>query len=458
MSAPAGWRRPSAPALGVIFVLVVLVLFVVLFSKDRIGTYMRGGETITVRFAGDYKLREFISEVKTAYVPVGKVSGVDREDDGTAVVTLKVDDDVVDTLGSAPTAAVRATTLLGGIYFVDLQPGGDPGRFTAGEIPLERSRGPVELDQVVQALQPDALAGLQGTIGHLDGTLDEPGTAALRRLTAAAPAALGPAASVLDAAQGHDPADLTATVDGLENAARVLTANDGLLDDIVTDLATTSTVLGNRSSDIGTTIDGLPDTLRTAQAGLTRLDGTLDTLRDTASDIRPVATQLDDTLATLDPVLAEALPLVRDTRALLGDARPLVEQLLPVASGATDVLTDLRGPVLDRLNGPVTDLLHTPYVGSGPYDATRSERPLYWDVVYAMVNLGRSSAYEDENGGVLAFQPGIGAGSVSGLPISPDQTLQILLGGTYAEQPIDTLPPADRQPPGTGLLGQLGDN
>jgi phospholipid/cholesterol/gamma-HCH transport system substrate-binding protein len=451
-------RRLPAYALGVIFIVIVLTLFVVLFSKDRIGTLLRGGETISVRFAGDYKLREFISEVKTAYVPVGVVSGVERDDDGTALVSLKVDDDVVDTLGSDPTAAVRATTLLGGIYFVDLQPGGDPGRFTGDEIPVERTRGPVELGHVVQALQPDALAGLQGTVGHLDGALGEDGTAALRRLTAAAPAALEPGARVLDAARGTTPADLTSVVDGMENTARVLTRNAGELDGIVNDLAVTATVLGTRSADVGGTLDGLPETLRTARAGLERLDGTLGTLRDTAADIRPVATQLDGTLGTLDPVLADALPLAHDTRALLGDARPLVEQLVPVSADATDVLGDLRGPVLDRLNGPINDLLHTPYVGTGPYDTSRSERPLYWDVVYAMANLGRASAYEDENGGTLAFQPGFSAGSVSGLPVSPDQLLQTMLGGTYTNPPVATLPPVHQPAPGTSLSGLVGGN
>jgi phospholipid/cholesterol/gamma-HCH transport system substrate-binding protein len=455
---PRTRRRLSPVAIGTIFVAVVLALFLILFSKDKIATLIRGGETISVHFPGDFKLRADISEVKTAYVPVGVVKSVDREDDGTAMVQVKVDDDVVDTLGSAPTATVRATTLLGGIYFVDLQPGGDPGRFEGEEIPIERAKGPTELGDVVQALQPDARAGLQHTVGNLDGALDEQGTAALRRLTASAPAAMEPAARVLDAATGTSPADLTRVVDGLENTARVLNKNDGELAGIVTDLASATTVLGNRAADVATTLDGLPDTLRTGRAGLDRLDGTLDTLKDTASDLRPVARQLDDTLGELDPVLNKALPLVHDTRNLLVDARPLVEQLVPDASGATDVLTDLRGPVLDRVTGPINDLLQNPYTGSGPYDATKSERPLYWDVVYSLVNLGRASAYEDENGGTLGFQPGVGGGSVAGLPVSPDQVMQTLLGGTYKNPPpVDTLPPVDRAPAGTGT-GLLGGN
>jgi phospholipid/cholesterol/gamma-HCH transport system substrate-binding protein len=451
----------SPVTLGILFLVIVLALFLGLFNKDRIGTYLRGGETITVHFAGDYKLREFISDVKVAYVPVGKISGVERADDGSAVVTMRVDDEAIDTLGSAPTATVRATTLLGGIYFVDLQPGGDPGRFTGDEIPLERSAGPVELDRVVQALQPDALQGLRSTVGNLDGALDDRGSAALRRLTASAPAALGPAAGVLDAAQGAHPGDLTAVVDGLENTARVLTENDGRLESIVDDLSTTGTVLGNRSADVGAAVDALPATLASTRAGLERLDGTLTTLRDTASDIRPVATRLDSTLGTLDPVLQKAVPFVHDTRNLLTDARPLVGDLVPAASTATGALNDLRGPVLDRLDGPITDWLHTPYQGTGPYDSSHSDRPLYWDVVYTFVNLGRAAGYEDENGGTVGFQPGLGSGSTSGLPISTDQMVKRLSGGTYTEEPVTTLPPFNdvtEQPPGTGPLGLVGGN
>ncbi|OLM08899.1 MULTISPECIES: MlaD family protein [unclassified Pseudonocardia] len=453
-------RKKLSPfTIGIVFIVVVLLLFLGLFNKDRIGTWLRSGESITVHFAEDYKLRAFISEVKTAYVPAGKVSAVERADDGGALVTLKVDEAAVDTLGSAPTATIRSTTLLGGIYFVDLQPGGDPGRFTGDEIPQERTEVPVELDKVAQALQPDALEGLSSTVGNLDGALEGPGTDALRRLTASAPAALGPAAGVLDAARGESPEDLTRVVDGLENTSRVLTRNESQLGTIVDDLATTTSVLGRRAQDVGVTLDGLPQTLTTARAGLERLDGTLNTLRDTASDIRPVATQLDSTLGRLDPVIEKAVPFVADTRALLGDARPLVEQLVPASSGATDTLDNLRGPVLDRLNGPVNDLLSNPYTGSGPYGQTKSDRPLYWDAVYTFVNLGRASSYEDQNGGTIAFQPGVGTGSVGGLPVSPDQITKQLVGGTYPDTPVDTVPPLDAgRAPGSGPLGLLGEN
>jgi phospholipid/cholesterol/gamma-HCH transport system substrate-binding protein len=464
---PSTWRgdrrrrRLSAVTLGVIFVLAVLALFLTLFNKDRIGTFLRGGETITVHFAADYKLRKFISVVKTAYVPVGKVSDVERAADGSALVTLKVDANAVDTLGSAPTATVRATTLLGGIYFVDLQPGGDPGRFAGTEIPIERAHGPVELGQVVQALQPDSLKGLQDSVGNLDDTLGDDGSAALRRLTRTAPAALGPAATVLNAAMGSNPGDLTNVVTGLEKTAKVLTQNTGQLDAIANDMATTSTVLGDRSQDIGTAIDALPATLDSTRIGLARLSGTLNTLRDTASDIRPVATQLTSTLDTLNPVLAHAVPLVRDTRVLLTDARPLVEQLVPASSTATTALANVRGPVLDRLNGPINTLLQTPYKGTGPYDSTSSDRPLYWDAVYSLVDLGRASAYEDQNGGTIGFQPGLGSGTASGLPLSLDQMVKRLSGSTFTDPPKSPVPPFNdvtSQPPGTGPLGLVGGN
>jgi len=202
MSAP---RILSGSArIGVVILAVTLLVSVGLFNKDRISSLLMGGETIEVHFDRAYKLRADVSEVKVAFVVVGKVTGVEADGDD-AVVRLKVQDDVLDSLGSEPTATIRPTTLLGGSYFVDLQPGGDPGEFTAGSIPVERTTVPVELDKVARAVQPEARKGVQGTVRRLDAALDEEGERALRDLVATAPDTLDPAADVLDAAQSPVP-------------------------------------------------------------------------------------------------------------------------------------------------------------------------------------------------------------------------------------------------------------
>ena len=400
-----GHRTLSAWKLGAGFLVGVLVIGWAVFNKAQITTWLTPGETVKVHFADNYRLRPYFSQAKISYVPVGLVTGIDELDDKTAVVTVKVYGDNRDKLGSEPSAIIRPTTLLGGNYFIDLIPGGDPGKFTGQEIPIERAKLPVELDKVTRALQPDALAGTKGMIPKLDDTLKDGGTAALQRLVADVPSSLQPTGVVLDALQGNDKAhDLTSVVHGLEATARELSEPKGRLDSILTDLAATSAVFGNRSADFSTTLDELPGALHSADRGLHRLDTTLDVLRDSADDIRPTAKELDRALGRLDPVIRRARPVVSDLRDVLHDAKPVVQRLVPAVRSANDVVDDFHGPVLDRVNGPISDLLLNGYKGRGPYAQTGSDKKLYQELGFGVADLDRATNMS-RNGGSLPFEP-----------------------------------------------------
>lgn len=447
MNEPRGRRLASAlhlssARMGVVILVMTLLVAVALFNKDRINSALMGGDTITVHFDRAYKLRAHTSQVKVAFVVVGKVTAVETDGDGAAV-ELKVERDVLDSLGSAPTATIRPTTLLGGSYFVDLQPGGDPGRFTAASIPVERTTVPVELDKVARALQPDARSGVRGTVRELDNALGEDGERALRDLVQTLPATLDPAADVLDAAQGlHPRTDLADLASGMENLGRELSERDGQLDAILTDLATTTSVLDGRSTEIAAAVDALPGALASTETGLSDLSGSLGTLRQVAADTRPLARQLGETLDVAGPVVEEARPLVADLRSLVKDARPLVDGLVPTAAGADEVLTDLEGKVLDRVDSKVMPWLHAKYAGGkAPYADTSSDRPMYEELAYTFATLDRASGMVDKNGHAVSFQPGIGSGSISGVPISVEQMFKSLTEAFYLPRPVDTLPP-----------------
>lgn len=424
-------RRPKSKGslfkLGAMFVVVALVAGLALFNKDRILTMLRPGTELSINFARDYRLQPFTTEVKVAGIPIGKVVDVREAPDGSADVTVKVDDDVPAKLRTAPSAVIRAATVLGGRYYVDLVPGGEKGT-PAGEIPKDRTRVPVELDKVVDALPPNTLNSLQKTAGSLDATLDDEGRGAIDQLLADAPGTLDPAGDVLHAAQGTRPRqDLTDVVSGLESASSALTKEPGQLDSIVQNLGKVSTVLGDRASDLSHTVSGLPEALDSTNAGLSRLDGTLAKIKDVAGPARPVARELDTALQHADPVLAKARPLVNDLKNLLTDARPVVRDLVPTAQGLTTVLDDVRGPVLDRVNGPIKSTILSPYRGTGPYAGTSGDRPLYQELGYMLSNVDRASSMTDGNGASIAFEPGIGPGSIGGLPISLEQLYSNLM-------------------------------
>lgn len=410
-------RAPLSPVgIGILVTIVLLLLGVALFSKAQIFTWLTPGETIRANFAQDYRLRAYQTPVKIAGVPVGVVTGVERADDGSALIDMKLDSGQKPKLGSAPSAAIRATTLLGGRYYVELYPGGDRGEMQ-GDIPRERTKVPVELDKVAAALQPDALTGLQGSTRLLDDTLSQGGVEALQDLARTAPGTLGPAGGVLEAARGTRPdVDLTELVQGLESASRALSENNGQLDDVVSGLDSLTGVLDRRGGDIAASLRNTPETLRIANTGLRDLDATLAELRDTAGPATPIVEELDSLLDTAEPVLEQARPVVADLRGLLVDARPLVDELVPATQGLTTVLGNLEGPVLDRVNGPVLDTVNSGFDGSGPYEGGGGENPLYTELGYMVTNLDSISALTDENGAVIGFNPGVNGGSVAGLP------------------------------------------
>lgn len=442
--------------IGVGLVVAVLLAFTMLFSKDSISSTLLGGKEITATFSQDYKLRDDVSKVKVGFVPVGKVVGIERDEDGNARVTMKVDNEVADTLGTKPTATIRATTALGGNYFVDLQAGGTSGEFNSDEIPLARTKVPVELDKIARALQPSALEGAQSTVDVIDKSLDADGQQALRRLLRTSPATLKPATRVLDAAQGESKRDLTYIVSGMQSLSTALTQRDGQAEAIVNDLEVLSRTLDSHRDPLGETVDDLPDTLTTARNGLADLDTALTTLRDVSPELVPVVRELDTTLEKIQPVLTKARPVVRDARGLVHDARPSLNHLVPESKTLDNILTDVDGPVLERLNGPVTTWLYEPYKPNpkAGYPDTESDKPTYQEMVYALANVARASSTVDKNGHMISFQAAPGAGTVSGLPgLNIENLIATLMRNQWPDQPIGglplTTPNSDSPLPGT---------
>jgi phospholipid/cholesterol/gamma-HCH transport system substrate-binding protein len=441
MTAPATRPRTRRKLPTSVVALIVLGLvagsLVAGLGKPQIKSWARlltGDPVRHVHFAADQFLFADASKVKVAGVDSGVVDSVTPAPDGGADVALIVDKGVVTTVGDTPTAKVRPTTLLSGLFYVEIVPGGDRTKPWAGDIPLERTQLPIEVDDLAERLQPDALQGAKTAVTQLDTTLGEAGgNDALHTLLADAPATLEPAGGVLAALRGNRPdVDLHRLVVGLQHTSAALTQKEGQLSQVVSTLHDTTSVFADTAAPVATAIDHLPGALDTADTGLHALDGSLDKLRDTAGPARPIVQKLDDVLTTAQPVLAGARPVVADLRTALTDVRPLVDGLVPASQGTTAVLDDLRGPVLDRLNGPVKDFTFSGFQGTGPYQYTHGEDPFYQELAYMLAGVDKAGAYVDPNGHAVAFHPGVGPGTVPGFGnVSLEQMYQQLFhGGT----------------------------
>lgn len=420
-------RRARA---GAVFIAVIALVLVGLAFKNQIKLAVRGGETVTVEFNGNYGLRAGLSKVKVAGLQVGIVSDIEY-DGGKAIVKMKVDDDAIDALGSEPSARVSPLTLLGGQYSVELVPGGD-GEYDGSVITADRTSTPVELDKVLSALPTDTRAATQGMVGKLSDTLKVGGRDGLEDVLEAGPKVLPPAGTVLEAAQGNRPGhDLRDVVTGLQSVADTLADRRAQLTPIVEDLATTSSVLARHSDDLAATVEELPEALDAADQGLGRLDGTLSLLDASTDQLLPTVRRLEPLLDTLGPTLRDARPVVADLPPLLRDARATVARLVPVVDNAQFVVDDIRGPVIERIDGPILDKLGRTWHGKadGPYKhsggGVQADNKFYEEIAYMITNLDRSSMTQDAQGSLLNFQAGVGTSTLQ--PIGLDEALANLL-------------------------------
>ncbi|WP_051581181.1 MlaD family protein [Pseudonocardia acaciae] len=447
-------RRPVLA--GLVILAAAGILATLLVFKNHLVTVLRPGETIAVELARNYKLQPDDTVVKMSGSKIGVVQDVEQRDKNI-VVTLKVDNGTRALLGKEPTATVRPTTILGGVYYVELTSGGARGEFTAYTIPAARTRLPVELDKVLSALPADARAGMAGMTERLDTTLRTGAGGDLQRFLANAPSGLEPAGVVADALRGQNPdSDLARLVKDLDATARVLSAKPDQLRSVVDSLADTSRVLGTNSGPIARTIAELPDTMEATRRGADDLSVTLDKLTATAHDVRPSIQELDPLLKKLDPALAELRPLLCDLRPLLEEVKPLLHELVPAIDRGTEVLEDLHGPVLDRINGPILHELNSEWRGQAPkYPNGGDGSKFYEQFAYLLANASNATSYMNSTSHMLGFEIGTGANGVMGTgPGARDlQNLLSTMWGPPHQRPPTQIPPGLQalEPPDPGL-------
>jgi phospholipid/cholesterol/gamma-HCH transport system substrate-binding protein len=415
--APAGaWlSRRSKLQLGVLWLVGTVLVGAVLMYKQNILLSVRKGDTVTAEFTSRYKVAGVVSKVEVAGVKVGQITKVRELDGGGAALEMKLDKGTLDALGTRPRAAIRPATFLGGpglSAYIELTPGGDPGRFDDGRIPKDRTQVPVEFDRVNEALQETARHGLQTTVAGFDAALANGGKEALGAVLADAPPALGPTGRVLDALGGTGlgpPAatDLHRLVVHLSRAAAVLTATDGEIESVVDDLATVASTLADRAPELERSMATMPATLREARAGLTALDGTLARLRVTAPGARPSVARLTELLRKLPPVLQKATPLLADLRPVVADLKPALDDLAPTAGLLTQLLGDLEDPVLGRLRDSVVPALLGPYTGTG-----RTTK-VYEELGNFVAGFDGVSSFVNSEGSQLNFYLGLNLDSLS---------------------------------------------
>src|SRR5215211_586749 len=466
-----GRRDPDAPRIprkdrsgASAFKVGALVLAIAL-----VATYF--GFTKHVPFTHGFRVKAVVpsansirtnSPVRIAGVNVGKVKKIERQD-GTdaAVVTMWIDKKGLPIHKDA-TVKIRPRIFLEGNFFVDMQPG-TPGTPTLGDgdtLPIAQASIPVQLDQVLTALQQDTRAQLQSLLDNYGKALTAKPTPAqdaaqdpsVRGLTAAQ--ALnksykygGPAfknvAIVNDALLGTEPHDLSKLVAGLAKTTAGLDRNEGALKDLITNFNTTMASFASHDSDLSRSIHLLAPTLDNANKALTSLNNSFPNTRAFAREILP---GVRETPATINATF----PWITQTRKLLSkpELRGLVQELSPTTANLARLSdrTLKRLPQADLIAKCATNVILPTgdiKIADGPLTSGAENYKEFW---YTMVGLAGEGQNFDGNGMYVRFQPGGGDQTVSTGNIGPLTGGQ-LFGNTVAP-PLGTRPkfPGNRTP------------
>lgn len=216
-------------------------------------------------------------DVRIGGVPSGKVSDVELQADGTALISFSVDSEY--TLTSSTLASIKYKNLIGDRY-LDLAAGEpDPSPLTS-PIPLKQTTPALDLDQVVNGFRPL----LQG--------LDPDET---NRLSS----------SLVQVLNGQESAvgELVSEMGSLTNT---LADRDAAIGSIITNFNTTLGAVDGRRENLGVLVDQLQKVVRglntdsgTITTSLTSIDGLTHALAGVLTDNRADLTSEVASLGTL---------------------------------------------------------------------------------------------------------------------------------------------------------------
>ena len=263
--------------------------------------------------------------VRIAGVDVGKVVQVEHLKPGSpaAVVKMRIEDSGRPVHKDAA-VKIRARMFLEGNYFLQLEPGtAQAGELeNGGVIPIEQTRAPVQLSQVLTALQADTRKNLQTLLAEYSSALDGEGARGYRRSIEFWEDAYKNSALVQDATRGLEEHDLSRYIDAAGRVARGLDRSPEALQSLITDFNTAAGAFARESDSLEAAIGELPQTLRVGRPSLAALNRAFPPLRRFAADLRPSIRETDETIDV-------SLPFVRQVRRLVSprELRPTVPQL-----------------------------------------------------------------------------------------------------------------------------------
>lgn len=330
---------------------VVLILVIV------VGVYF--GVTKRIPFKHGYQLHAVFSSainvhskspVRIAGVDVGQVSSIKREG-ATGIVTMEIENKGLP-IHSDATLKIRPRIFLEGNWFVEMQPGSPsaPTLSSGATIPITQTADPVQLDQVLSALNTDTRANLQKfLIYYGEGLTRKPEAAenaeqlpevrginaaeALNKTYRISPPALRGGAIINQAIAGTEEHDFSKLIAGIGKVTSALNVHEQELGELISNFNTFFSAFALQSAALHATVAELPSTLGNIRRGLAALDSSFPPTRAFAHAILPGVRSTDETVKA-------ALPFIEQTKA----------SLAPTELGGVAKGLDAAAPSLAKLS------------------------------------------------------------------------------------------------------------
>jgi ABC-type transporter Mla subunit MlaD len=407
------------------------------------------------------------SPVRVAGVDVGKVSAVAR--DGSAgIVTMEIGSGGLP-IHSDATAKIRPRIFLEGNNFVDLQPGSPsaPALSSGSTLPVTQTSAPVQLDQVLSALNSDTRQNLQDfLVGYGDALTRKPtpaedanqdpevrGIDAAQALNLAyhrGPKSLRGGAIINQAIGGTEPHDLSKLVASIGKVTAALNVHEQELAELITNLNVFFRSFAVQSAALRTTVAELPGTLHSATRGFASLQASFGPTKTFANDIIPG-------VKLTPPTVTAALPWIEQVRASLAPSElGGVATALATATPSLAQLTAEQTPFYrqtDLFNKCLTNVIYPAGNTKLQDGAATTGVENYKEFWYSLVGLAGIGQTFDGNGSFTKFLVGNSGQTlrsaetgILGFHSAKGQSLRLL--GRSPLAPLGTRPayPAEEPP------------
>jgi virulence factor Mce-like protein len=305
------------------------------------------------------------SPVRIAGLDVGKVTSVEPVDRATggARVTMEVEDEGLPIHADAQ-LKIRPRIFLEGNFFVDVLPGSPsaPELADGGTIPMQQTAAPVQLGDLLNALQRDTREDLKTFLEEYGGKgLANGGAEGFRDSIRYWEDAYTSSALANDAALGQDPSrDVQRMLKGQARTFAALVEDERALKDLITNFNVTAGAFAREDVALEASIPELRDTLRAARPALGTLNASLPSVRSFARDALPGVESSNETLAASMPFITQARRLMSraELRGLAAELRRRIPALVRLNRGTIPVLRQAR-----QLSACTNDVL-VPFVQS----------------------------------------------------------------------------------------------